>query len=127
MYGRVTPDYTAMLTMEVLSQEQQRHRVQAMIDTGFNGHLTLPTKLIDRLGLPSAGHRRATLGDGRVVVFQVYLATVWWYDRAREILALQSDGGPLVGMGLLAGSRVTFDVVADGFVDIERLPDSKQA
>jgi predicted aspartyl protease len=69
-----------------------------------------------------AGNRRATLGDGNVVVLDVYLVKVLWHNQEREVLVLQADGGPLVGMSLLYGSRVTLDVVDDGNVTINTLP-----
>ena len=39
-----------------------------------------------------------------------------------DILALQADGGSLLGMSLLHGSRVTLDVVHRGSVSIAPLP-----
>jgi hypothetical protein len=38
------------------------------------------------------------------------------------VLVLQADGGPLVGMSLLYGSRMTLDIVDDGDVIIDALP-----
>ena len=73
-------------------------------------------------GLGVGGNRRATLADGSVVVLDVYLATVLWHEQEREILVLQAEGGPLVGMGLLYGSRVVLHVVEDGEVLIEPWP-----
>nr|MBC8228759.1 clan AA aspartic protease [bacterium] len=52
----------------------------------------------------------------------VYLAKVLWHNQEREVLVLQADGGPLVGMSLLYGSRVTLDVVDGGDVIIDILP-----
>ena len=37
-------------------------------------------------------------------------------------MLLDADGGPLVGMSLLYGSRVTLDVVDGGPITIEPLP-----
>jgi hypothetical protein len=38
------------------------------------------------------------------------------------VLVLAADGGPLVGLSLLYGHRVTLDVVDGGRVSIEALP-----
>jgi len=89
-----------------------------------NIYLTLPTDAIRQLGLTFAGYRRAMLGDGRVVVFDVYLATLWWFGQAREILVFQAEGGALLGMALLSGSRMTLDAVENGVVTIEQLGNS---
>ena len=79
-------------------------------------------KCITRSRLPLVGNRRATLGDGSVVVLDVYLATVLWHDQEREVLVLQADSDPLVGMSLLYGNRVTLHIVDDGDVLIDELP-----
>jgi hypothetical protein len=42
-------------------------------------------------------------------------------DGARKITVLQSDGGPLVGMELLQGFRMTMDVIVGGSVVIKAL------
>lgn len=120
--GKVSPDREATIDLDVSGPSQQPQRTEVVIDTGFNGYLTLPEKRIHGLKLPFVGNRRATLGDGNVVVLDVYLATVSWHGHEREVLALQSDGGPLIGMSLLAGSRVTLDVVDGGAVRIDELP-----
>ena len=44
-----------------------------------------------------------------------------WHGQGLEVPVLQADGGPLIGMALLNGSRVIMDVVKDGQVKIEKL------
>ncbi|MBM4044998.1 MAG: clan AA aspartic protease [Planctomycetes bacterium] len=120
--GRVTADRTAVIGLAIAHPAGDTQQVEAVIDTGFNGYLTLPSHLIRRLGLQLAGNRRATLGDGHVVALDVYLGKLLWDKSERDVLVLQAAGGPLVGMSLLYGSRVTLNVVAGGDVIIEPLP-----
>jgi clan AA aspartic protease len=122
MTGRVTARREATLRLTVLGPDQRQHVADTVLDTGFNGFLTLPSHMIQTLRLPFVGHRRATLGDGSIVVLDLYLATVLWYEQEREVLVLQADGEPLVGMALLYGSRVVLHVVDDGDVLIEPWP-----
>lgn len=117
--GKVTSNLEAVISLEVIRSRKQTQQVEAVIDTGFNGYLTLPNHLINRLKLQLAGNRRATLGDGNVVVLDAYLAKVLWHNQERETLVLQADGGPLVGMSLLYGNRVTLNVVDGGDVIID--------
>ena len=119
--GKITANREAIIELEVIGSNQKREKVEAVIDTGFNGYLTLPNDLINYLKLQLAGSRHVTLGDGNVVVLDMYLAKVLWHGREREVLALQADGGPLVGMSLLYGNRVTLDVIDDGNVTIDSL------
>ncbi|MXY80558.1 MAG: clan AA aspartic protease [Gemmatimonadetes bacterium] len=119
--GTVTANREAVITLDVIGSNQKREKVEAVIDTGFNGYLTLPSDLSRILELPLAGNRRATLGDGNVVVLDVCIAKTLWHGQEREILVLQSGSVPLVGMSLLYGNRLIVDVLEDGDVAIELL------
>ena len=44
-----------------------------------------------------------------------------WHGRPSDVLVLNSDSAPLLGMALLWGSRVTVDALTDGQVTIEDL------
>ena len=96
--------------------------IDAVIDTGFTGQLVLPPEAVDRLGLPGRGRQRAILADGRTVEVNVYLARVIWHGRERAVQVLATEGGPLVGMALLRGSRLRVDAAPDGLVLVEELP-----
>ncbi len=117
--GQVTANREAVIELEIVSSDQKIERVEAVIDTGFNGYLTLPSDLVNRLKLQLAGNRRATLGDGNTVVLDVYLAKVIWHDQEREVLVLQAEGGPLIGMSLLYGNRVILTIINGGDVTID--------
>ncbi len=78
------------------------------------------------LNLRLVGNRRATLGDGSIVVLDLYLATVLWSQQEREVLVLQAEGGPLVGMSLLRGSLLTIEVEPGGDVVIGDLQGSER-
>ena len=122
--GNISAHQEAAIPLDVAGPNRQWQRLDAVIDTGFNGSLTLPLDSVRALRLPLVGNRLATLGDGTVVALDVYLATVLWHERERDVLVLQADNDPLVGMSLLYGSRVTLNIVNDGDVIIDELPDS---
>ena len=102
----------------VLSPQQ----IEAVIDTGYNGYLTLPGRLVTALQLPFAGHRRGTLADGSVTRLDVYLASVVWHRQQKDVLISQAAGAPLIGMSVREGNRLTMDVFDGGTVTIEALP-----
>ena len=118
--GKITKNREAVIELEVIGTNWQ-DKIEASIDTGFDGYLTLPLYLINRFGLQQAGYRQAILGDGKKVVFNLYRVRIIWHGQVREVPVLQADGGPLVGMALLNGSRVIMNVVEDGQVRIENL------
>jgi clan AA aspartic protease len=112
----------AIIALDVSAHGAPVRQVEAVIDTGYNGYLTLPAEIVKALGLQFAGHRRGTLADGSVTRLDVYLATVVWHGLPAEVLILRTTGAPLVGMSLLDGNRITMDVVDGGDVTIDRLP-----
>ena len=63
----------------------------------------------------------AVLGDGREVALDIFAGTVVWDGQDRDVVVLGVDGDVLVGMALLAGSRVILEVEERGRVTIERL------
>ena len=82
MIGTVRADQ-ALLRLTVIGPEGARRGVEAVLDTGFTGFLTRPLDTVNALQLPLAGNRRVTLGDGTIVVLDVYLGAVIWDGRAR--------------------------------------------
>jgi clan AA aspartic protease len=122
MTGVVTANREATIRLVVAGPDQRQEAIEVVIDTGFNGFLTLPSHVVRALNLPFVGNRRAMLGDGRSVVLDLYLATVMWNEEEREVLVLQAEGGPLLGMSLLYGYRVILHVVENGDVIIDTSP-----
>ena len=92
-----------------------------VLDTGFTGYLTLPADSIRLLGLQPVGQRTFELANGELSEFEVYLGSVSWHGRPTDVLVLQSDGVPLLGMTLLWGSRITVDALIGGAVEVEEL------
>ena len=60
-------------------------------------------------------------GQRELFDFQVYLGSVSWHGRPSDVLVLQSDSVPLLGMALLWGSRIAMDALDGGEVLIEEL------
>lgn len=119
--GKVIDNQEATIELEIVNVNDTE-KVKGLIDTGFTGELTLPSDLIERLGLPRIGELPITLGDGQIVDVEMYLAIVLWHGEERIVQVLSTEGKPLIGMSLLHGNRLTLDVVTDGEVTIESLP-----
>jgi predicted aspartyl protease len=62
--GVVTAAREAMLPVQVQGPTGQTVVLEAVLDTGFPGLLTLPAALVTTLPLPFAGTSRATRSDG---------------------------------------------------------------
>jgi clan AA aspartic protease len=119
--GRVTSAREAMVPITVHGPDGARVDAEATIDTGFDGYVALPPSVVTDLELPFAGRAVATLGDGSTTSLDLFLAGLEWHDGLRDVLVLAADGGTLLGMAILAGSRLTVDVVEDGAVTLAPL------
>ena len=107
----------------ILDVEGGVSTVEARIDTGFSGDLTLPRTVIDRLGLQRADRANYRIGDDRTVTFNTYIARVVWHNLIRQIIVLESEVPPVIGVGLLWGSNLSVDFRHGGDVTIRELED----
>jgi clan AA aspartic protease len=119
--GVVNSD-AARIRLTVKGRQGRVQEVEAVIDSGYTGALTLPPSLIATLGLRWRSVDRATLADGSTCIFQVYEGKLVWDGRVRTILVDEADADPLVGMKLLRGHELNIQVRARGKVTIQRLP-----
>jgi clan AA aspartic protease len=120
--GVVTASLQAIIRLTVRGPEGQEQEVEAVIDTGFDGTLTLPPALIAALGLALRRRGRALLADGSESLFDIYEATVVWDGEPRRIAVDEADIDPLVGMSLLYGYELIVQAVESGSVMIQPLP-----
>lgn len=121
IYGVVNLRREATLPLVVGKSTEQRQVIDAVIDTGFNGFLSLPSEIIVRIGLPWRTTNTATLGDGSEILFDFYIGTVIWDEQYREIDIAASETEPLLGMAMLYGYRLQVDTIEGGTVKIEAL------
>jgi clan AA aspartic protease len=120
MQGRVNQRCEATLSIAVKNNETTQ-MVDAVIDTGFSGFLTLPSETIAALGFSWEGRDVATLGDGTFCTFEVYIGLVIWDGQYREIYINESETAPLIGMQLLRGYDLRIQAIEGGLVTIEAL------
>lgn len=101
IHGIVNSRREATLPLVIGSSNGQKQLVDTVIDTGFDGFLSLPSDMISRLGLPWTISHTATLGDGSEALFDSYTGTVIWDGQYRTIDIAESDTEPLLGMVML--------------------------
>ncbi|MYE31759.1 MAG: clan AA aspartic protease [Chloroflexi bacterium] len=117
--GVVSAAREAVILLTVSGPAGVRREIEAIIDTGFGGFLTLPPELVTELALSFEGVGRATLGDGSEITFPYYDVSVIWEGQPRFGLADAADTTPLVGMSLLANHSLYVEVEEGGRVVIE--------
>ena len=117
--GRVNAAYEAAALLTVRGPQGRVREIEAVVDTGYSGFLTLPPVLVGELDLPFVTSGEATLADGSSVSFDIHMVTVDWDGQARHVEADAAETTPLVGMRLLADHDLHVEVENGGRVVIE--------
>lgn len=111
----------ATIQLSIRGSGEQVRQVEAVIDSGFTGSLTLSGAVLASLMPSIQGVLRGIMADGSERLFDVYEVTVLWDGELRQIAVVEADGDPLVGMSLLSGYELTMQVRPDGEVKITQL------
>jgi clan AA aspartic protease len=93
--------------------------IECVVDTGFEGFLTLPLTVVAELNLPYAGRIDASLADSSNVSTEVYWATILWGGVEREITVLGLGHRPLIGTALLEDHHLSIDFCDGGTVLVD--------
>ncbi len=93
--------------------------MKAVIDTGFDGYLTMPAAMVYELELPLIYRVQVFLADGSEVWLNVHDVFVEWDGRRRHVKADATGKLPMVGMSLLHRHNLYMEVVEGGQVTIE--------
>lgn len=122
--GRVEPVniLEARITVAVAGPSMEFWEVEAVIDTGFSGWLTLPEVAVRELGLQIYRRRRVRIADNRVTWMLTYRAVAQWQGRQIDILVHQTENPrPLLGTAMLEHCRLTVDMQEGGPVAVTPL------
>jgi clan AA aspartic protease len=120
--GQVNQRTEAIIPLLIRDSIGKRLSLDAVIDTGFSGYLTLPMPMITELQLPFLSSRTFSLGDNSEANFDIYKAVLVWDRSDVDVKVLASEAHPLIGMSLLKGFVLTIDVVDGGDVRIVARP-----
>lgn len=95
--------------------------IEFVVDTGFEGALTLPPAAIAALGLPYLTELNANLANDDNIQADVHVATIMWNGVEREVAVLAIGRRPLLGAALLDGHHLGVDFADNGPVVIDGL------
>ena len=110
-----------MVVIEISDGDGRYHPVEALLDTGFTQHLTLPPDEIARLGLEYRERIPMILANGQRIDVSVYRGLVKWFGESRRVRVIAVDGLPLLGMSMLENCKVTFSAQEGGELLIEAI------
>ena len=117
--GVVNAAYEAVISLPLQGPAGQVRDIEAVVDTGYSGYLTLPARVVTELELPFAHIGRAFLANDDEVSFDVHDVTVLWDGQPRAIKADATGSTPLVGMLLLDRHDLNIEVERGGRVVIQ--------
>ncbi len=85
--------------------------VEALLDTGFNGHLMLPQIIIDELALDQIGISDYITASGGRNLTKVYKGKVMFLDEHVDIPILSTEAKiVLAGFALFKNCRIVIDM-----------------
>jgi clan AA aspartic protease len=106
LQGRLREDEQAVVQLEVVCRDGSSHLVAAVIDTGFNGQVSLSRQVANELDLllTYEGTVEMELASGTVVEEDVYSGTIRFdgQELAAEIILTDAED-TFIGTGLLTG------------------------
>ena len=95
--------------------------IECVVDTGFEGFLTLPPAIILDLGLPYIAPINANLADNSRVEANVHQGVVLWNGAERVIPVLAMGRRPLIGTALLEDYHLSVDFCEGGTVLVDEI------
>jgi clan AA aspartic protease len=124
--GTINEDREAIVSITIRGSNGHARRIRAVVDTGYNGRLTLPPDLIAELELPWIRRGFAVLADNSEIDFDVYEAVIVWDGRRHVVRIDETDSIPLIGMALMEGYELKAQIRSGGKVTLKPLPKQRR-
>jgi clan AA aspartic protease len=122
MIGGVVNSLEARIRLTLKGRRGRSKQIEALIDMGYTGWLTLPPEWAAELDLRCVSIGTGTLADGSSCMFRVSRGSVVWDRRPRELDIDEVEGTPLVGMALMEGYELKAQIWEDGKVTLKMRP-----
>lgn len=85
-------------------------KIEALLDTGFSGHVLLPSTVIEELGLDQIGISDYIMASGDTKLSKVYIGKILFFGKEIEVPILSTDANfSLVGMELFNDCRIVIE------------------
>ena len=120
--GAVNARWEAVVDLRIQGSDGRAEEIEAVVDTGYQGFLTLPAAVVAELALPFSHTSQLILADDTMVSLPVHEVAVLWDGQPRDIDADVAGSTPLIGMLLLDGYNLNMDVKVGGKVAIQARP-----
>jgi clan AA aspartic protease len=116
--GIVNEDLEPRVPLAFVSATGSRTEIEMVVDTAFEGFVTLPRHILRNLRRLKRGTVRTVLADDSESRTDYYVCTIIWNGRRRPIQVLMMDGDPLLGTEMMRNYSLSVDFVPGGTVSI---------
>jgi predicted aspartyl protease len=116
--GVFDDDLLPRVPLVLLTFDRKEHPVEGILDTGFNGYLSLTPEWVERLLLVQVGESDMQLADGSIHVAPECMVRLRLGEHETLVAAQISEGSVLIGTRLLYGYSVGLEVVFQGSVTL---------
>ncbi len=96
-------------------------QIEFVVDTGFEGALTLPPAAVAALQLPFLQEMSANLANDESVKVDVHVATIVWGADERDVTVLSMGNRPLLGTTLMQACHLGVDFADGGAVSLTNI------
>jgi clan AA aspartic protease len=114
-------DKKIILPVRFLLSQEMIFSIEFVVDTGFNGYLTLPIGAVGAMNLQLFSTTATILADGTQSLIPTHIATIDWHGEEILVPVLAMGGKPLLGTGLLSQCRLLAEFTEDGTIELEKL------
>ena len=114
----VISGHKATVAVSFLLPGQPKLTLEFVIDTGYEGALTLPLAAVELLKLPFSHRIVTNLADDSAAPVSVHVATILWDDKEWEVPVLAMGKRPLLGTLLLENHDIALHFTDGGDVEI---------
>jgi len=107
--GHITFEDDAVVKIILIFKDANIQK-EGVVDTGFNGHISIPKYLMGQSNWYEFGEENYELATGEIVQEPVFIGEVIFDGKKRTVLAVQTEGSDiLIGTKLLSGHLCEFD------------------
>lgn len=121
MEGRVNERLEAVVPLQ-LALRSGEAMINAIVDTGFSGSVSVPESLAEEMDLSPGGFSNAYLADGSRLTYRYFRGRITWHGREVSVPISMIGGEVLIGMALLERSRLSIEIKYAGSALIDPLP-----
>ena len=111
----------ARISVLVCLEGKLDEEIEFIVDTGFEGFLTLPPALVVELGLPYIAKIQANLADNSMVATNAYAIRIVWNRVEQDVIVLAMGRRPLIGTALLEDYHLSIDFCEGGTVLVDEI------